>query len=87
MDSLNPDIIRALRNGQTVKELRELLDHYDDDMIVGFKYNSNDHWRTVIAIPVTQADVEEVKYSGYHSKLSIADDADGDDTQRILILS
>lgn len=85
MSNANPDVVRLLRKGLTVKELRDELSQYDENMVVGFKYNSQDYWKTIIAQPVSQFDIEGVKYSGYHSKLAV--DEDGESEQEMLILS
>ena len=86
MNNINPEIKRCIRGGFTVKQLKETLERFDDDTIVVFKYNSRDYWNTVVAQPVTDVDMEAVKYSAYHSKLQIVEDYDGDEEDELEVL-
>jgi hypothetical protein len=64
-----------------VKELKELLEGYSDDMEVHFSYNYGDHWHTQVAPKVREVDELEVTYSGYHEMDKLADEPDNDDDE------
>lgn len=61
-------------NAVTVRELRELLAHYDDEMLVVFEYPSHDYWHTTLAGGVRSVDECGVKWSDYHGEWKMADD-------------
>ena len=52
-----------------VRELKELLDGYPDDMEVCIEQPTHNHWRQIVASPIKEeASVEAaVKYSEYNS--------------------
>jgi hypothetical protein len=57
----------------TVQELMNLLKLEDPEAQVHFAYPSGDHWRTVIAVQVTDVDEGFVKHSAYHNKPVLVD--------------
>jgi hypothetical protein len=63
----------------TVAELKNLLEHYDDNQKVMFAYNAGDYWKTIVAEEVTELDELEVSYSAYHQKYKLTDGDDEED--------
>lgn len=60
----------------TVKELKTLLENFDDDSPVYFGYNYGDHWRTEVADAITKARLKNVRYSDYHSMMRVVDESE-----------
>lgn len=88
---MTTELQRALdeSNCLTVKELRQQLRDYPDDMPVVFKYNYGDHWRTQVAAPASDLEEGEVEWSDYHSMPKIVDDEDEHDEaqpERVAVL-
>jgi hypothetical protein len=76
-----------------VRELKELLSEFDDELEVQFAYNYGDHWQSRVTANVGSASVGHVKYSDYHSMDTLKrgrDDEDEDEenetTREVLIL-
>lgn len=65
-------------NAMTVKELREALEDYPDEMPVVFAYNYGDHWRTEVAERVGDVEEGEVLWSAYHRMPKTADQDEGE---------
>lgn len=61
-----------------VKELKQQLDQFGDDMEVHFAYNYGDHWHTTVTPVVDAVDTGFVKHSAYHD-MDKEVDADLDD--------
>ena len=59
-----------------VKELIEILGHYDQDVEVHFSYNYGDHWRTEVAPAICQVSDGVVEYSDYHRMDKLVTDED-----------
>jgi hypothetical protein len=59
-----------------VKELRELLEGFDDNTEVLFQYNYGDHWRTQVAAPVDKVEEGKVIPSPYHNMDRVLDEDD-----------
>jgi hypothetical protein len=72
-------------NALTVGQLRTLLEHFEDDLPVVVAYGSADHWRTQLALPISEGDVGEIKFSAYHAQFQIAETST-DCEQMVLVL-
>ena len=71
----------------TVKELKGLLESYNDDDEVFMEQPTHDYWRAVAARPVQEARIEEVKHSNYHNSLVICSEEDyTEDMKSVLVL-
>lgn len=76
-----------------VKELIEILSHYNQEADVHFSYNYGDHWRTLVAPPVCQISDGIVVYSEYHRMEKLLDESemyeeegDYDRTRRVVVI-
>ena len=71
-----------------VRELKELLENFDDNMEVGFSYPARDHWRTTVVLTPLSAEKQSVVYSDYHSMLKLVDhdDSDFDKAKTMVVL-
>jgi hypothetical protein len=81
-----------------VRELKELLETFDDDTKVRFSYDYGDHWHSRMATEVVTADFLPVEYSGYHDDYVLSkedmneeqdngNEIDFDDSKYCVILS
>jgi len=71
----------------TVRDLKEMLEGYDDNTPVHISYNFGDYWRTQVAPKATDVELQMVKYSDYHSMDKIDEDGDEEDCREVLVLS
>ena len=72
----------------TVKELKGLLEGFEDETEVGFAYNYGDHCRTMVVANIKYGDTGPVKHSDYHSMNRLVDDDDNEyGEKQMLILS
>ena len=55
----------------TVKELKDLLSEYSDDLDVHFAFPSGDYWKTTLARPITSGELLPVQWSEYHREFSL----------------
>jgi hypothetical protein len=58
-----------------VKQLKELLDCFDDEDELYFQYHSGDYWGTTLAKPIRNLDYAEVVHSVYHNCLEVPDES------------
>jgi hypothetical protein len=72
----------------TVKELREILAHFDDDAPVHIAYPSGDYWKTTIAPEAVVVEEEEVRYTTYHETWELVDrrEDSGDDNKNVVVI-
>lgn len=77
-----------------VHELIEELGNYDPNQEVHFSYNYGDHWRTIVALAVTEISEAKVAYSDYHQMDALVSDNEEDDNiesddtdRRVVVLS
>lgn len=64
----------------TVRELREMLAEYEDDMIVRVAQPTGNYWNMVAAAPVRDLEEGDVKFSTYLNQDEvIRDDESNDD--------
>jgi len=73
-----------------VKELREELENYPDDLTVRFSYDNGDYWHHMIAQEVKYIDVLPVKQNDYVENFIIDDNEEGEfveDENMALVLS
>jgi hypothetical protein len=61
-----------------VKELREVLEEFDDDTIVRFSYDYGDRSHHYVAREVEYVDMQLVKHSDYIGDMVIDDNEDGE---------
>jgi hypothetical protein len=67
----------------TVREIKDLLNQFDDDLPVVFSYSYGDHWHTVALGEINQAQEEAAEWSGYHEMFKLGDEG----TIPVLVLS
>jgi hypothetical protein len=83
-------IKQKLSKAITVRELKELLDSFDDDLPVTFKYNHGDRSNTQVVIPVSGDNILDmaISYSGYVGELTISPstEEEADEEEPILAL-
>jgi len=65
-----------------VQELIEMLQDLDPNMEVKFAYDSNDYWRTEVAVNVNNVEIGHVVHSEYHSMDKVVDNGDDDEEYR-----
>jgi len=63
----------------TVAALIEMLQEQDQNLPVVFAYDYGDHWHTKVAGTISQADVQNVRYSDYHRMNKICDGEEGEE--------
>lgn len=66
----------VLNNSMTVQELINHLQGCDPEAKVAFHYDYGDHVRTEVADVVSDVEMTQVRYSDYHSMLSVVADND-----------
>jgi hypothetical protein len=77
-------IIHTSQQGVDMKvtELRDLLETLEatghGETEVMFAYNYGDHWRTQVAVTISDATEELVTYSDYHSMNKVVESGYGD---------
>jgi hypothetical protein len=78
-----------------VRELKELLSQFDDNMEVMVSQPTGNYWRMVKAVPIEDRDVDEgvVEYSAYLYGDKVVDEEDRDEMlgleetkQRVVVL-
>lgn len=72
----------------TVRDLKNLLDDYDDDMPVVMSAPSGDYWGSVLALPIDSQETQEggIRYSEYHRRWKLAgENDDADDTVALIL--
>jgi hypothetical protein len=57
-----------------VKQLRDILEGFDDDTIVRFSYDNDDYWHHLVAHEVEFVDLQPVKESSYVQDMIINED-------------
>lgn len=74
-----------------VKELREVLEQFDDETIVRFSYDYGDHCHHIIAHEVKYVDLLNVKKNDYVEDFVVDDNEEGefieDDECNAVVLS
>lgn len=73
-----------------VKQLKEELENYPDDLIVRFQYDNGDYWHHTIAHEVNYIDVLPVEENTYVDDYVVNDNEKGDfieDSAMALVLS
>lgn len=60
-----------------VRELREMLEMFDDEMEVVFARDSKDYWRTTVADSLEDVVDGVVEHSAYHNQYKLVEDEDG----------
>jgi len=73
-----------------VKQLKEELENYPDDLMVRFQYNNGDYWHHIIAHEVKFIDVLPVEENTYVDDYIVNDNEDGEfieDDHTAVILS
>lgn len=65
-----------------VKELKKLLERYDDEMVVCIEQPTHDYWRTKKAPTVGR-----VKEANRDERNTLLEDRDEDDMQRICLIT
>ena len=74
----------------TVKEFKDMLDDYEDDMEIFFAHDYGDYWNTLVAKSINDVDVKEVQYSEYHRMNKVVDEEDienDDPTKTVLVIA
>ena len=78
---------RFLENAITVKELKDMLDDFDDNMKVVFTYNYGDYSRTEVASQVTEVEDGFIEWSEYHRMGKVPEDQyKEEDNEMVLII-
>lgn len=62
----------------TVRELKTLLEGYDDDMKVCYQHPSHDYWETQLAGRIRHAEEADVEYTEYHLCHQVLEESDDD---------
>ena len=68
----------------TVKQLRDILARYPDDLEVRTGISSGDYWRTRLALPIREDQICEAKitWTEYHRSYKV-DDSDESDSDLV----
>lgn len=69
----------------TVRDLKILLEEYDDDLPVKFSYNYGDYWGTIVAKEIGTIEEGMTIPSSYHNMDKVVDESD--DAEDCILLS
>lgn len=81
--SLKRDIDTAM----TVGQLKEQLEHFDDNLPIYYQYPSGDYWHTVLASSIQGVEMTEVEWSDYHRTPKLIDgDKEREDSVAVVMI-